>query len=126
MTDISEFDVPGFIRETAKILTTAPEYDLLSKSSQAEVRRIAADDSICVRFGLVPAYEDGTFDWLPSFVRLEVDKNDVGIRWCVEVDVAETPRSVNDLERHVIAHERLLRLARAVERIALDVARRKS
>lgn len=119
---VKRFDVPGFLRETARILMMAPEYDLLSKNSQAEIRRIAADDSACVRMGLVPDYEDGTFDWLPSFVRMEVDENDVGLRWCVEVDVAEKPRSVNDLERHVVAHDRLLRLARALERIARKIA----
>lgn len=123
-TDVKRrIDAPKFLRETARILRTVPEYDLLSKNSQAEVRRIAADNFNCVRMGFVPDYEDGTFDWLPSFVRMEVSENDVGLWWCVEVDVAEKPRSVNDLERHVVAHDRLLRLARALERIAQKLSR---
>lgn len=123
-TDVKRrIDAPKFLRETARILRTVPEYDLLSKNSQAEVRRIAADNSNCVRLGLVPDYEDGTFDWLPSFVRMEVSENDAGIRLRVEVDVVEKPRTVKDLERHLIVYERLLRVARAVERIAQKLSR---
>ncbi len=114
-----------FIEEVSRVLLASPECALLSDGSQTEVRRIAGGNLFTTRLELIVDDLEGAFEWIPSRVRLEADGNAPGVQWWINTEVAETPRTVRDLERHVRAHERLLRIAHAVQRIAEEITRRR-